>query len=125
MKNYRHVSNMPFQKPLKAHLTIEEVNGMSFSSSKSKEIDVHTIDSTGLSFTTDLDFPTREETSLTLKIKFFALGEVTGELTKKEIDFTGCRSYDLKVIGCSLQFLKTFASLHETPVDRMSYQLIS
>ncbi|MFC0560997.1 hypothetical protein ACFSUR_14315 [Halalkalibacter alkalisediminis] len=103
---------MSYQKPLKAHLIIEEI------SNKSKEIDVHTMDSFGLSFSTDLDFPSKEETSLTLKIKFFALGEVTGEVIRKEMGYDGRYVYELKALSCNLQYLKTCAPLYEAPTDR-------
>ncbi|WP_227937097.1 hypothetical protein [Alkalihalobacillus deserti] len=125
MKTSRFYPMMSYQKPLKAYLTIEEINGMTFSSSKSKEIDVHESNSLGLSFSTDLDFPMKEETPLTFKIKFFTLGEMTGEITQKEKRYNGGYYYDLKAIACNLQYLKTFATFHETPVDRMSYSLIS
>ena len=112
MRNKRFYAMMSNQKPLKAHLTIEAI------SNKSKEIDVHTMDSSGLSFSTDLDFPCKEDIPLTLKIRFYALGEMTGEIIEKKMDYDGRYVYELKAITCTLQYLKTCAPLHEASVER-------
>lgn len=122
MNDNRYFSMMPFHKPLKAHLTIEEVNGIRLPSTNSKEIDVLEIQSFGLLFSTDLDFPIKEEAPLTLKIKFYALGEMTGEILHKRKQYGGGGGfeYELKAIACNLQYLKACAPVHEAPVGRIS-----
>lgn len=100
------------RKPLKAHLMVDAI------SNKFKEIDVHRMDSIGLSFSSDLNFPMKNEIPLTLKIKFHALGEITGEILDKKLGYDGRYVYQLKAITCTLQYLKTCAPLHEAPVER-------